>query len=134
LSGVVLVAALGACAAPAQRRASVRPDAPARLTPEPAAVRVAEAADGPIELEGLVLDFGSGIAPYDDARPSLEPLPADPRGFSDSVLQMAYRGPLWGGARWFGGVATLRYQDEPIRRALLEPDLAWVMVGIHFEF
>ena len=87
-----------------------------------------------ISLRGIVVDLGCGLPPYDDARPSAEPLPEASHGFSDTVMRMAYRGELWGGVGWFGGVAAHRYQDEPLMEALSEPDLAWFVVGVHFEF
>ena len=83
---------------------------------------------------GPQLDLGAGQAPFDDAVPDNALLPEASRGFSDSLIQLTIEEPVAPGLRLVGGVAAMRYQDEPLLDGLREAEFAWIAVGIAIRF
>lgn len=85
---------------------------------------------GPMDLGyPLLVDFGAGEAPYDDGVPTIHGVELTRSGFSDSVLQAAWREQWSPQSMIHVTIAFTRHQDLGIMDGLDDTRFAWCVVG-----
>ncbi|MEM8713796.1 MAG: hypothetical protein AAGG01_22875 [Planctomycetota bacterium] len=85
---------------------------------------------GPMDLGyPLLVDFGAGEAPYDDGVATIHGVELTRSGFSDSVLQAAWREQWSTHSMLHLTVAFTRYQDLGIMDGIEDTRFAWCVVG-----